>query len=205
MTRESERIVELYERHADAWEQRRGRPQPLMEKDWLDRFTALVPAGGAILDIGCGSAKPIAAHLIGQGFAVTGIDSSSSMIEMCQDRFPAQRWLVADMRRLALRASFGGIIAWDSFFHLSPEDQRPMFPVFRAHTAPGAPLLFTSGPRHGDAIGSFEGEPLYHGSLDPNEYRTLLEANDFAIVEHVVEDPACGGHTVWLARRRKAD
>jgi SAM-dependent methyltransferase len=205
MTRESERIVELYERHADAWEQRRGRPQPLMEKDWLDRFTALVPAGGAILDIGCGSAKPIAAHLIGQGFAVTGVDSSPSMIEMCQDRFPAQRWLVADMRALALGKRFGGIIAWDSFFHLSPEDQRPMFPVFRAHAAPGAALPFTSGPRHGDAIGSFEGEPLYHGSLDPDEYRTLLEANDFAIVEHVVEDPACGGHTVWLARRNKAD
>lgn len=80
-----------------------------------------------------------------------------------------------------------------------------MFPIFGAHAKPGAPLLFTSGPRHGDAIGSFEGEPLYHGSLDASEYRGLLRDNGFAVVDHVADDPTCGGHTVWLARRDKAD
>lgn len=80
-----------------------------------------------------------------------------------------------------------------------------MFPVFRDHAASGAPLLFTSGPRHGDAIGSFEGEPLYHGSLDPSEYRTLLRDNGFVVVDHIVEDPACGWHTVWLAQCDNAD
>jgi SAM-dependent methyltransferase len=205
MSRESERIVGLYERHAYAWDEKRGRPRSLMEKGWLDRFTALIPAGGPILDIGCGSGKPIAAHLIAQGYAVTGADSSPTMIDMCSDRFPAHRWLVADMRTLALEKRYAGVIAWDSFFHLSPDDQRTMFPIFRAHAQPSAPLLFTSGPRHGDAIGNFEGEPLYHGSLDPEEYRTLLRDNGFTVVDHVAEDPMCGGHTVWLAQRDNAD
>jgi SAM-dependent methyltransferase len=190
MTRESERIVELYERNAYAWDEQRGRPRALMELGWLDRFTAPISRGGSILDIGCGSGKPIAAHLIAQGFAVTGVDSSPTMIDMCSDRFPAHVWLVADMRTPALGTRFGGIIAWDSFFHLTPDDQRAMFPIFGAHAKPGAPLLFTSGPRHGDAIGSFEGEPLYHGSLDASEYRSLLRDNGFAVVDHVVEDPA---------------
>lgn len=75
-----------------------------------------------------------------------------------------------------------------------------MFPLFRNHASNGAALLFTSGPSHGEAVGSFEGEPLYHASLDPAEYRALLHENGFAVVEHVVEDPDCGGHTVWLAR-----
>jgi hypothetical protein len=127
------------------------------------------------------------------------------MIDMCSDRFPAHQWLVADMRSLSLGTRFAGIIAWDSFFHLSPDDQRTMFPIFRAHAKTDAPLLFTSGPRHGDAIGSFEGEPLYHGSLNSSEYRTLLRDNGFAVVDHMIEDPTCGGHTVWLARRDKAD
>jgi SAM-dependent methyltransferase len=205
MTRESERIVELYERNAYAWDEQRGRPRALMELGWLDRFTALISRGGSILDIGCGSGKPIAAHLIAQGFAVTGVDSSPTMIDMCNDRFPALQWLVADMRTLALDKRFDGIIAWDSFFHLTPDDQRAMFPIFGAHAKPHAPLLFTSGPRHGDAIGSFEGEPLYHGSLDASEYRGLLRDNGFAVVDHVADDPTCGGHTVWLARRDKAD
>lgn len=31
----------------------------------------------------------------------------------------------------------------------------------------------------------------------------LLAANGFSVVDHVPEDPTCGGHTVWLARRDK--
>jgi hypothetical protein len=62
--------------------------------------------------------------------------------------------------------------------------------------------LFTSGPAHGEAIGSYRGEPLYHGSLDEAEYRMLLDDHGFDVVTHVAEDPGCGGHTVWLARLR---
>ena len=110
------------------------------------------------------------------------------------------------MRKLALQRRFGGIIAWDSFFHLTHDDQRNMFPVFAAHAAPGAPLMFTSGPSHGEAIGELRGEALYHASLDPDEYRALLAANDFDVVDQKSSDPDCGGHTIWLAHRTsKAD
>lgn len=202
MGSDAERIIGLYQRHAEAWDSDRNRTAgKLMEKSWLDAFAGLLPEGGSVLDIGCGSGSPMAAWFIAQGFAVTGVDSAPGMIALCCSRFPAQRWHVADMRMLALSETFDGLVAWDSFFHLSPEDQRAMFPIFRAHAAPRAPLLFTSGPRHGEAIGSFRGEPLYHASLDPTEYRALLDANGFSVVRHVIEDPACGGHTVWLAQR----
>ena len=104
------------------------------------------------------------------------------------------------MRELALGRSFDGIIAWDSFFHLCPDDQRRMFPIFRQHARSDAALMFTSGPEHGEEIGSFEGEPLYHASLDAAEYRSLLDQSGFRVVSHVVEDPDCGRHTVWLAQ-----
>ena len=105
------------------------------------------------------------------------------------------------MRCLALGRTFDGLIAWDSFFHLRAVDQRTMFPIFTAHAAPGAALMFTSGPAAGEAIGTFHGEALYHASLDPAEYRALLAANGFDVVAHVAEDAECGGHTVWLAQR----
>ena len=77
-----------------------------------------------------------------------------------------------------------------------------MFPIFREHSQPGAALMVTSGPAQGVAMGVYAGEPLYHASLAPDEYRALLEVNDFSLVEHAVEDPNCGGHTIWLAQRR---
>jgi SAM-dependent methyltransferase len=194
----SERIVDLYERHAHNWDADRGRS--LFEKPWLDRFAALLPRGASILDIGCGSAEPIGRYLIERGFRLTGVDASPALIALCRARFPGQSWAVADMRALALGRTFDGLIAWDSFFHLSHEHQRRMFPIFRKYSAPGAALLFTSGPVHGEAIGSYRDEPLYHASLSEAEYHALLAANGFAVVRHVAEDPDCGRHTVWLAQ-----
>lgn len=191
-------IIGLYERHAAAFDRQRGRS--LFERGWLDRFQSLLPAGGEVLDLGCGMGEPIARHLADSGFRVTGVDSSPAMIALCRQRFPDHRWHVADMRGLALGRRFDGILAWNSLFHLDHEDQRRMFPVFRDHAADGAALMFTSGPSHGVAMGRFEGEPLFHSSLDPAEYRALLEANGFRMVAHRAEDPDCGWHTIWLAQ-----
>ena len=196
---EAEGIIDLYQRKALDWIESRARTK-LIEKPWLDRFRALLPPAGPILDLGCGSAEPMAAYLIGLGHPVTGVDSSSTMIEVCRKHFPKQEWIVADMRRLALQRQFSGILAWDSFFHLSYDDQRRMFPLFREHAAPNAALMFTSGPVHGEAIGSFAGEPLYHASLAPAEYRSLLDQNGFRVVVYIAEDPDCGGHNIWLAQ-----
>jgi SAM-dependent methyltransferase len=199
MTSDSSGIIDLYQRKAQDWIESRATAS-LFEKPWLDRFRALLTPAAPILDIGCGSAEPMAGYLIGLGYPVVGVDSSPTMIDACRGHFPTQEWIVADMRELALQREFSGILAWDSFFHLCHDDQRRMFPVFRRHAAPHAALMFTSGPAHGEAIGSFGGEPLYHASLDPSEYRSLLDQNGFRVVSHVVEDPACGGHTIWLAQ-----
>jgi hypothetical protein len=59
---------------------------------------------------------------------------------------------------------------------------------------------FTSGPEHGEAIGSYGGEPLYHASLGPAAYERLLLVNGFSVAAYVADDRDCGGHTVWLAQ-----
>ncbi|NML74674.1 class I SAM-dependent methyltransferase [Rhizobium sp. S-51] len=196
---DAERVIGLYERHASAFDDIRSKH--LFEKPWLDRFAGQLPQGACVLDLGCGSGEPMAADLVARGLSVTGIDSSESLIALCRSRFPGEAWHVGDMRRLALNQSFDAILAWHSFFHLNAADQRAMFPAFAAHAAAGAMLMFTSGPGEGVSIGSFEGEPLHHASLAPDEYRHLLRENGFEVVAHVVEDLACGGATVWLARK----
>jgi SAM-dependent methyltransferase len=155
-----------------------------------------------VLDLGCGAGEPIARYVSECGCAVTGVDSSPAMIAKFRARLPGQQALVSDMRTLSLGRRFHGILAWDSFFHLNHEDQRRMFPIFRAHAASRAALMFTSGPAYGEAIGCLEGDPLYHASLDAAEYRNLLEEAGFAVVATMAEDRTCGGRTVWLAQFR---
>jgi SAM-dependent methyltransferase len=198
VSRDAERIIGLYDRNAQEWDEARSRG--LFERAWLDRFIDLIPSRASILDIGCGSGEPLAGYFIRAGYDLVGIDSSPAMIAVCAARHPRNEWHVADMRTLSLGRTFAGILAWDSFFHLTQDDQRRMFQIFREHAAPRAALMFTSGPSSGVAMGVFAGEPLFHASLDPNEYRALLSAHGFETVAHVTEDEATGGHTIWLAR-----
>ena len=195
----AQNIIEIYKKHARAWTDLRG--QFLYEKAWLDHFLSLLPEHSTILDLGCASAKPIAAYLIAQGHSVVGVDSSEVMIEMAQENFPEQSWIQADMRQMDLGQKFQGILAWDSFFHLAPDDQQQMFAQFAKFSEPNTVLIFTSGPSHGEAIGDLFGDALYHASLSQQEYRTLLKQHGFDVVKMTAEDQDCAGHTVWLAQK----
>jgi cyclopropane fatty-acyl-phospholipid synthase-like methyltransferase len=137
-----------------------------------------------------------------RGLRVTGVDSSPTMISLCRSRLPDCEWIVADMRTLSLGRRFDGIVAWDSFFHLDHDDQRRMFDVFAKHAAAGASLMFNAGPHHGEAIGEYRGDPLYHASLAPDEYAALIDRFGFELIEHAANDTRAGGRTAWLCRSR---
>jgi predicted TPR repeat methyltransferase len=199
MNQTASRIIAHYERHALAWDADR-RAAAWSDKPHIARFLALLQPGDTVLDLGCGGGVPVASHMTAQGFSVTGVDSSPTLVGLCRSRMPAQDWIVADMRSLTCHRRFDGVLAWDSFFHLGHDDQRRMFPVFAACVARGGILMFNAGPAHGEAIGSYRGDPLYHASLDPSEYLALLSDNGFELIENSIGNPARGERIVWIAR-----
>lgn len=192
-------ILAAYEVAAARWA--RERSQSLWEAPAL--AAALDgQAGARVLDLGCGAGAPIATWFEAQGATVTGVDGAAAMIAAFRATLPGAKAIHADMRGLALGRRFDVIVAFNSVFHLSPDDQRGMFPVFAAHAAPGARLLFTSGPTAGEAVGRVGDSPVYHASLDPAEYRRLLAQHGFQTVRFRPEDADLRGHSVWLARAR---
>ena len=192
-------IRDVYDRQAEAFDAERGRA--FFEARWLTRFGDGLPRGGRVLDLGCGAGQPISGWLINEGFRLTGIDFSVRMLEIARSRWPDGDWREGDMRRLELHDRFDGIIAWNSFFHLTPEEQRAALPHFAAHLAPAGRLLVTVGPRAGEVTGSVGAETVYHASLSPAEYATELEACGLRMTAFVAEDPGCGNHTILMAKK----
>lgn len=191
-------ILATYAVEAALWARQRG--QALWERPALEACVDGRVAPLRVLDLGCGSGQPIAQWFVARGDAVTGVDGVAQMLAECEARVPEVERVLADMRGLALGRTFDIISAFNSFFHLSMEAQRAMFPVFAAHAAPDARLLFTSGPAEGDAMGTVGNSPVYHASLAPSEYRALLAAHRFEVVWFRPQDAELKGHSVWLAR-----
>lgn len=154
-----------------------------------------------MLDLGCGAGEPIARWFITEGYRVTGVDFAPAMLEIARSRWPDGDWRVSDMRKLDLGETFDGIIAWNSFFHLTADDQRLVLRRMARHLNVGGSLLFTVGPDDGETTGTVAGRAVYHASLSPAEYATILHEQGLRLTGFLAEDPDCNAHSVMMARK----
>ncbi|MEO1079086.1 MAG: class I SAM-dependent methyltransferase [Pseudomonadota bacterium] len=189
----------VYERKARYWHAQRSRQ--LYERPWLDRFSSELPPGSRILDLACGTGRPLADYFLERGFLLTGVDYAEPMIEIARAGFPGAEWVVADLRQLPELGHFDGICSWDGFFHLSVGEQRTLLPQLRGMLRDCGSIILTVGTGEGEVTGTIDDETVYHASLSPEEYERTLTELGFSSVTYVKEDPSCFGRSVLLARR----
>jgi len=111
-------IIEVYQRHAEAWAELRS--DELVESSWLDRFSAMLPAGRAVLNIGCSSGLRIGRELIRRGFDLDGVDDTPTMLSLFNRNLPNTPAHLMDMGQLALARRFSGLLAWTASFIFRP-------------------------------------------------------------------------------------
>ncbi len=104
-------------------------------------------SGGPVLELGCGSGR-VLAPIAKAGIAITGLDPSASMLELCRQRLAKDgstaELIAGDMRRFSLGRRFPLItIPFRPFQHLlEVEDQMACLAAIRDHLAPGGRLIF---------------------------------------------------------------
>ncbi len=87
-----------------------------MKEDW-ERFTELLPEGGSILDLGCGSGRD-SEHFISLGFDVTAMDASEEMCDLASIHI-GQDVLNLTFDEIDFEEVFDGIWACASLLHVS--------------------------------------------------------------------------------------
>lgn len=191
---------DVYERNATFFDEKR--PKIFFEKGWVERFQALLFDNAKILDVGCGAGQPIAQYFIEQGFDVTGVDFSQNMLDIVQSRFPDHDWRLMDMRELSFDTKFNGIIAWHSFFHLTPDEQRSTLKKMADHLEEKGALMVTVGHEAGEVLGHVGHDEVYHSSLSYEEYEALLQSFNMKITRFSPLDDECDGSTILLAQKK---
>ena len=187
----------VYQQNAQSWHKQRA--ADLGERAWLDQLA--LPCESRVLDLGCGSGKPLADYFVARGAALVGVDFAPAMIELARQHYPDADWIVADMTALPDLGVFDAIVSWDGFFHLSADQQRASLPSILAMLKPQGRLLLTVGPGAGEVDGRVEGEQVYHASLSIEEYCDFLEQASARLVTFCPEHEQTYGRSVLLAER----
>jgi 2-polyprenyl-3-methyl-5-hydroxy-6-metoxy-1,4-benzoquinol methylase len=109
------------------------------------RWARLLPRGGAVLDLGCGSGEPISTTLYKEGFLVCGVDASVSLTAAFRRRLPQAQVVceAIESSRLFGR-TFDGVVAVGLMFLLPAETQRDLIRKVAAELNPDGRFLFTS-------------------------------------------------------------
>jgi len=134
------RIKQSYDNIADIWYEKR---EWYIEQASIDEAISHLQSGAKILDVGCGSGKPIAAYLIEKEFNVYGVDISPKLLKYAERMIPKERLFQADICDFTTNLQFDAIICWFTLFHVHATKHLEILKKFHAFLKPKGILLIT--------------------------------------------------------------
>jgi SAM-dependent methyltransferase len=178
------------------------RSATLREIKYLDLVLAGLPAGAHVLDLGCGTGRPIAEEVEARGFVVTGVDGSERMLEIARRNLPNAQLVHARIEEVELKDAFSAAIVWDSLFHVHRDRHAAVYAKLARWIEPGGRLMLSSGGTEGEGFTSqMHGETFFYSSWSPGRVGELLERAGFAVELCEVDQPESRGHVAIVARR----
>jgi len=169
----------------------------------LRLLISLLPPGGEVLDIGCGVGVPVVRFLVDAGFKVTGVDISSSMLELARDRVPEARFIKMDMRRLAFDSCrFDAVTAFYSLFHVPKEEHLQVLVSFNHLLRKDGILLFCSGTAAWEGFKDFHGTRMFWSHPDPEATRQMVIDAGFTVRMSEVQEHG-GEKQYWVMAKKR--
>jgi SAM-dependent methyltransferase len=164
--------------------------------DYLDRFCSLLTPRGRILDIGCGTGVPITKRLVERQFSVHALDISANMLAAAKRNAHATAFHHADIMTWVPTSRYDGVVAWDSIFHLTVDNQRmALEKILRMLRHQGVALI-TCGVHEGELISSMFNCEFYYSSPSLLRYLEMIEAFHCNIRFMEIDDGTGDGHAV---------
>lgn len=145
------------------------------EREYLDAMLACAPAGSTILDLGCGTGRPMAEHIVAQGRRVIGVDQSEALLSIARGNLPNERWVLSTMQAFEPDQPCHGALLWDSLFHVLRTEHEPILRKVVDALPVGARLMLTvGGSAHPAFTDTMFGRPFSYDSNTPEESEQIL-------------------------------
>jgi 2-polyprenyl-3-methyl-5-hydroxy-6-metoxy-1,4-benzoquinol methylase len=147
----------------------------------VEAWTRALPAGAAVLDLGCGPGGPRSQCLHDAGLKVHAIDASPTLAEAYRHRFPRAKVACEAVEEMScFDRTFDGVLAWGLMFLLPEETQRSLIGrVARALSQDGR-FLFTAPAQACTWADLSTGRPSL--SLGAEAYTRVLHGAGLAVL-----------------------
>jgi 2-polyprenyl-3-methyl-5-hydroxy-6-metoxy-1,4-benzoquinol methylase len=195
-----------YNRIATDWDRARasfcGR-----EREYIDALLEDLPAGSAILDLGCGTGRPIAEHVLAQGHHVTGVDQAAELLALARHRFPQATWIEYGIEDFTISERYAAIICWDALFHLDRSMHGELLARMAESLTPRGRIMITvGGSDHPAFTDTMFGETFFYDSHPPERVLAILDKLAFVpLIAEFMNEPTSGrdkGRYAIVAQRR---
>lgn len=170
---------EIGDRYDEAFPHKEGQ---VAAAEWL---IERLPAGGRVLDVGCGTGTPTAHRLAESGFEVTGIDISEGMLDLARRNVPRATFLRLDMVDLdESLGTFDAIVGFFSVLMLSRTEIPAMLRRFRDLLVPGGHFQLSMIEEDMDeAPVAFLGHPVRVSAYRRGVLRTIVARAGFEVLD----------------------
>jgi ubiquinone/menaquinone biosynthesis C-methylase UbiE len=174
------------------------------------RYVALVqeqiPAGAAVLDLGCGTGVPVA-HALAAQYHVTGVDGSARSIELARQNVPHATFLQADMTQVEFPPqSFAAVISSYAIIHVPRAEQQALLHRIADWLQQGGLLIATMGAMESEGMeDDWLGAPMYWSHFDAETNQRLVMNAGFELVEARLDTADEDGRPVthlWIVGRK---
>ena len=153
------------------------------EKVYLDRLLDGLPAPSPILDLGCGTGRPIDEYILSQGHQLTGVDQATQLLNIARSRLPAGRWIESSIETFESTEQFAAIVCWDALFHIDRSLHESIFARMATLLNPGGKVMLTvGGSEHPAFTDTMFGETFFYDSHPPEMVLDLLQRSGFKIL-----------------------
>lgn len=174
--------------------------------EWLGHVRDRAPAGGHVLDLGCGNGIPAAKWLSDNGFHVTGVDLSDTMVERARALVPRATFLrgdLTDVDEVDFGAStFDAVVSFYTLIHVPVPDQAQVIARVAEWLRPGGIFVATVGHTawtgvENDWLGG--GVKMLWSHPGAATYRDWIESAGLTIEDERIVPEGASGHTLFVA------
>jgi len=192
--RESDRMVEQpYDSIAERWDAARTRLSAF-ERRSLDLVLENLPPGSTVLDLGCGTGRPIAEAVVEHGHRVIGVDQSAQLLALACQRYPESEWLHARLETFPFDRAVRAAICWDSLFHIERRHHEGILAgIARSLPEGGRLMLTTGGSAHPPFTDTMFDHTFFYDSHPPEEACALVERVGFRLLRAEFINPPTDG------------